>query len=149
MSEKGRKERLAKQEARKKTKKKKEVQSDDRCVVYFNTGSRCLVRLVTSLYSLRKHWSGRVCVILEGDHPEWVFQAFHSLKITCKRVQMDIPKLKGVKEALVRKPFVPDYVEAGRGVFLDSDTVVLDKIDELFELPKGKSFGTTAFSKWA
>lgn len=174
MSLKGRLEREAKRKAReiaKQQRKSEEVQSSavpqppsEVCgVVYYNTGTRCLVRLIVSIFSLRQVWAGEVLVLLEGDTPEWVFQALHAMKAKCKRVAWLDNKLVAcdnpldtksdgfhkVKSALVRKPFVPlCSFEFDKAIFLDADTVVVDDISGLFELPAGKTFGAVAFSNW-
>ena len=150
MSEKGRIERAAKRAARETAKKTAEPKVADgkHAVVYYNTGTKCLVRMIVSMYSLRKVWHGDILAVLEGPTPEWVFNAFHALKVRCKRVEFKLPDFKGIKSALVRKPYVPDFVESDAAVFLDNDTVVLQPLDKLFELPDGITFGTTAFSDW-
>lgn len=117
-------------------------------VAYYNIGTRCLIRLITSIYSLRKVWHGDIIVFLEGATPEWVFHAFHAMKVRCQKIMARTYKFDGIKTALIRKTDLPKLVDSDTGVFLDADTIVVDKIDPLFELPKEASFGVTAFSDW-
>lgn len=156
MSEKGRLERKAKREAREKERearakaeKEAQEQKENTLVVYYNTGTKCLIRLAVSLFTLRQHYTGPAIVILEGDHPEWIFHVFFELGIKCKRIQPDTDLPKRVKGPLTRKPEIPYFVPNAKNyIFLDSDTIVTDKIDNLFNLPDGKTFGVTAFSDW-
>lgn len=114
-------------------------------VIYFNSGDRCVLRILVSIHSLRKFYNGPVTVILDADtHVD----LFNSLK----DVNTIVGDFKRVKEGknviLLRKSCVNDYTPYDINVFLDADTLVRGKFNELFELAAQHEFVVPQFCDW-
>lgn len=113
-------------------------------VVYWNHGKRCLARLLTSLFSLRRHYSGPVTVMNEGRPPPWARRGLEELgaKISI------LPE--GNEYGLVKKSRVWAQSPYDNTLFLDSDTVVLaDPTPLLVLCEQGPGLVVTAFCGWS
>ena len=60
-----------------------------RGVIYFNKGVKCLVRLFTSIFSLRKVYDGPVCVLLENDRKKELEKKRESVLGVLERLNVD------------------------------------------------------------
>ena len=115
-----------------------------RGVIYYNKGRKCLVRLIVSLMSIRKHYDGPITVFLEGEHPEGLPEALQrEFKVdliwdknpdTCTYVR--------AVEVCMKTPY--DLT-----VWMDSDTVVLGKFDELLDEAKDCDLVIAHFAGWS
>jgi hypothetical protein len=112
-------------------------------IIYYNKGNSCIVRLIVSLNSLRKHYSGQVTVFLEG-------KGLESLAKNLKdkfRVNIiydnndDTTTYVRAVEICMKSPY-------NQTIWLDSDTLVLDKIDEIFNNIENKDLVIANFAGW-
>lgn len=122
-------------------------------VVYFNTGTRCLPQLAVSLFTLRRHYTGRV-LILSGDDPADSYDltslaSDSRAAAEIRRIPL-VPTRRNV--AYVTKSTLWKYVDLEPGepwVFLDADTTIHGSIDPLFGLAGERpSIVFTQFSNW-
>lgn len=118
-----------------------EVEEGSHGVIYYNRGTKCLQRIATSIWSLRKHYDGPITLINMG-------QVNELMKRYCDDMGIDIYQYKsyGFSNALADKGFVNKYTKYDKNVFLDGDTIVNGPIDELFDRLDDKSFIATEFS---
>ena len=116
---------------------------ENRGIIYFNVGTGCLVRILVSLFSLRKHYNGPVSLLHDGDLPEWV-------KVELKWLNADIVKLPApkAKRALVRKSQLWRYTPYRTTLFFDADTLILADPSPLFKEIEKTGIMTYHFSGW-
>lgn len=116
-----------------------------RGVVYYNRGEKCLIRLAVSLYTLRRSgYAGAVCIIHEGDLPDWFADFAHGHQATFSR----IPAAQEVRWALVQKASLWRYTPYHTSLYIDADTVVMRDPSELFPIIESKGFAVTRFCDW-
>jgi len=122
-------------------------QSVERGVIYYNVGRSCAVRLLVSVSSLRKHYAGPVTILSEGDDS-------HGL---CRRIakavgadfqEWDCGVPDGRNRAYLAKTQYHLASPYKLTVALDSDTLVLGPIDELFDEADGGEFCVARLAMW-
>jgi hypothetical protein len=112
-------------------------------VIYYNRGTKCMVRLLVSLYSLRKHYQGEVAVIYSGDQEQWFLDEV--AKLNAKTIPMPYRAGEG---SLVLKASLWRYSPFDLTMFMDADTIVLNPIDEYFNYIEKYDFVTGNFANW-
>jgi len=115
-------------------------------IIYFNQGTRCIVRLLVSIYSLRKHYRGSVTVLTKG-----------TVDISFKRalILLDV-NILAIDEAdnsttppLVQKASLWRFSPYDITMFIDADTIIVDKcFDNYFNLIEEHGFVTGSFADW-
>jgi hypothetical protein len=121
---------------------------EDKGVIYFNLGTKCLIRLITSIHSLRKHWDGPVTVISAGDDSNSACKFLNGLD-DVNVIEASYPNIKEGKNAVfLKKAAVNKFTPYRLSVFLDSDTIVKGDFSELFELAEKHNFVVPQFSTW-
>lgn len=113
-----------------------------RGILYFNHGERCLVRLLVSLHTLRRHYSGPVAIACEGNPPEWFRDMTKALKAEI------ITAPQSDEYGLLKKSRIWRVSPFDHTLFLDADTVVRAPVDELLELTQRHSCVQTRFNDW-
>ena len=111
--------------------------------IYYNRGVKCLVRLIVSLMTMRRHHHGDVTVFLEGSHPEGFAEAIK--KAFDVEVVFDQNPETGVFVRAVEISMASPYE---RTVWMDSDTVILKDYSDLFDQIDGYDFSIARFSNW-
>jgi len=114
-----------------------------RAVVYFNKGTKCLVRMALSIASLREvHKDIDVVVYNQGEaHP--------FLLDVCESFRTKIVTLPDSDDKpLVSKVFMLKYLEHDHVVFLDADTLVLKPLDQLFSWTEEHGMVFVNFEDW-
>ena len=112
-------------------------------VLYYNRGNKCCLRLVVSLYTLRKVYTGNILIILEGEQPKWFLKVLEKFNVETKK----LPDSK-TKNTLNVKSSLWRYSDYDLTMFMDSDTVVLRPIDAYFTLIQQHGFVTGKFANW-
>ncbi len=97
-----------------------------RGIIFFNRGSKCRVRLLVSLYSLRKHYKGPVAVLMDSGGDAW----FRAELARLGADVVDIPRHDGA--ALVAKSTLWQHTPFDTTLFLDADTIVRADPSPLF-----------------
>lgn len=111
-------------------------------VLYFNRGTRCLVRLLVSLHSLRRHYGGPVAIAVEGDLPGWFKAAVSRFNVQF----VSVPPSKDYH--LVVKAGIYRYSPFDHTMFLDADTLVLGPVDEFLEWVEKHGCVVAKFNNW-
>jgi hypothetical protein len=113
-------------------------------VGFLNYGTKCGVRLATAAYTLRKHFSGKVYLLAQGDQPKW-------LQGVARWLQMEVFPL-GVppdqSPLLTKNQLYRVGPKATSLLFLDADTTVEAPIDSFFSLIEPHGFCATRFVDW-
>lgn len=117
-------------------------------VIYFNLGTKCILRAIVSIHSLRKYYDGPITIISTGDDSnELCDRLFKNSDINI--VKAIFPKsLEGKNCVYLKKASVNDWTPYDISVFLDADTLVRGPIDELFELAEKHDFIVPQFTHW-
>lgn len=99
-------------------------------VIMFNRGDRMLVRILTALYSLRKHYSGDITFYVENPCPcpEELDKALAYFK--CNIVHL--PE-KHEYKTLVRKNSLFANPPYDKTLWMDTDTITVGPIDDMFK----------------
>jgi hypothetical protein len=111
-------------------------------VLYYNLNTKCIVRLMTSIYALRKHYSGPVALIHDGEPlPE--------LADFCRHHRVSIHEHdKTGQYALVRKASLWRVTPFRYTIFLDADTLPLTDPSPLFHHARRHRFVVHHFCNW-
>jgi hypothetical protein len=118
-------------------------------VIYFNSGTKCLIRLLVSIWSLRKHYSGPITIITTGEESNKFCEKFKNNKFNINIKNAIFPNVKdGKNSVFLQKASVNDHTPYDISIFLDSDTIVKGDITELFELANTYEFVVPQFSNW-
>lgn len=113
-----------------------------RGVLYFNHGTRCLLRLAVSLFSLRKHYSGDVAIACEGDLPELYRSIFQ--KLNARIIAAPVSNEFG----LIKKSRLWRIMPFDVTLFLDADTLIRAPVDYLIEKTAEHGLVVTRFHDW-
>ena len=112
-------------------------------VIIYNRGSRCAVRMLVMLDTLREWWDGPVTLFSEPP-------SFNELKAVVKPYNVDVvdvPEVAAVG-SLIRRIDTAMTSPYDRSLYLDTDIVVVGKLDEMFAMLDTYEFVTTRFSTW-
>lgn len=117
-------------------------------LIYFNKGRKCTLRMIVSMMTLRKHYSGPVTLFLEDSGMG---------KENMDRFASDVKKEFNVDVIRDDNDDTTTYVRAVEvciaspydvTVWMDADTVILGSIDELFEAAKTHDLAIAHFAGW-
>jgi len=119
------------------------MSEETRGIIMFNRGEKCLIRAIVCLYTLRQHWDGPVTFYLEHPYPK----AFEDV---CKCFNVDIIRNEEKQDmkVLVRKTEMFSNPPYDRTLWLDSDTIVLGKLDEMFDDLDNADCSIPHFAGW-
>lgn len=114
-------------------------------VIYYNVGQACLVRLLVSIYSLKQHYNGPITIISEGVESDTICTKIATA--TGVDLQHSTFNTDGNKNhPFLAKTKINEVAPYDHNVFIDSDTVILGKIDELFN---DSPFTITRMAEWS
>ena len=113
-------------------------------VIYYNRGESCIIRLLVSIKSLRNHYDGPITVFLENSDLS-KFSSFIS-KYNFSIINVDSEKLDS---SYVRKIAISRLSPYEKTVFIDADTLVVGRIDEVFDSIEGHDLVVTQFCDWS
>lgn len=112
-------------------------------VIYYNRGSKCTLRMLISIFTLRKVYDGDILVLFEGSQPQWFLKALDNFNVSTKHINTTSHRNPlNVKSSLWR------YSPFDLTMFMDADTVIIRPIDSYFDLIKENGFVTGKFSDW-
>ena len=122
-----------------------------RGVIYFNSGTKCILRLVVSIHSLIKYYNGPITIFTDGDESTVllnnIFNDPKTNKIYIKQIHFP-DYLEGKNSVYLKKASLNDYTDYDLNVFIDADTIVRSNIDQLFELTNEYDFVVPQFCNW-
>lgn len=115
-------------------------------VIYLNSGTKMLPRLLVSVHSLRNHYQDNVSILLMGDsgyeHIKKIADLYSASIIT---INSD---LNIRKNYWFEKSRLHLYTPYDQSIFLDSDTIVLQNFNELFDVIDEHDFFACQFAHW-
>ena len=116
--------------------------SETQGIIMFNRGDRCVVRATVCLYTLRKHWDGLITFFLEETPKEF--------DEVCQYFNVDIVhnEFKPEYKTLTRKTDMFTKSPYDRTLWLDSDMVIVGKLDEMFDYLDDADCVIPHFANW-
>lgn len=116
-----------------------------RGVIYYNRGTGCTVRLLVSMMSLRKHYAGPITILSEGEesHP-YCERIGKALGVRVKRWESGVSP--GKNAAFLAKTLLNQGTPYDITLAIDSDTLILGAIEELFDAAEKGSFCVAHFA---
>ena len=118
-----------------------------RGVIYYNTGTSCAVRLLVSLHSLRNHYNGPVTILSEGAESDALCNRIGgALGAEVKRWDCGVEP--GKNRAYLAKTRYHAGTPYDTTVALDSDTLVVGGIGELFDHAENAFFCVAQLAAW-
>lgn len=112
------------------------------CVLYFNRGTSCYIRLFVSIFSLRKHYSGAIKLMQQGElHPE-ITAVLGQLNVQVRFIPETQDKVLVTKASLWR------HMEDDYAMYLDADSIVNGPVDEFLNWTREWGFVATWFTGW-
>jgi hypothetical protein len=116
-------------------------------VIYYNAGTSHLVRMMISLATLRRFYGGPVTILSEeNDSSEICFQIAEALQAEVKEWNCGIPA--GKNRRLLAKTRYHLGSPYDITIALDSDTLILGPIEELFRQAQDSEFCVAQFADW-
>ena len=113
-------------------------------VIYYNKGVKCQIRLLVSLFSLRRVSKLPVCIIHEGEpDPQFVK---HADMLGASVVR--IPAADEVDYPLCQKPRLHRWSPFDVTLYIDADTIVMQDPAPLLPLIAEHGFAVTRFCDW-
>lgn len=116
--------------------------SPSQCVLYFNRGTSCYIRLLVSVFSLRKHYSGPIKLIQEGDIERPVTDLLEKMGVSIQLLPLSADPVLVARASLWR------VMEEDYALMLDADTIVCGPVDEFFGWIREHGFVASWFTGW-
>ena len=120
-------------------------------VIYFNSGVKCLVRLIVSIHSLRQHYDGPITVISTGERSNKFFRELlkGANPFDINVVEAEFPEIPcGKNTPLLQKSSINRFTPYSLSIFLDSDTIICGDIRELWDLAAQHEIVVPQFADW-
>jgi hypothetical protein len=118
-----------------------------RGVIYYHTGTGCAVRLLVSLYSLRRHYDGPVTILSEGEESHPLCKKIGAA-LNAEILEWDCEVPSGKNRVFLAKTRYHTITPYDATVALDTDTLILGGIDELFEQAEQATFCVAQIADW-
>lgn len=118
-----------------------------RGVIYFNMGTSCAVRMLVSLWSLRRFYQGPVTLISAGteSHP-YCDRIAKSLDAEVREWEPQVPP--GRNSTFLVKTQVYTATPYETSILIDSDTLIRGPIDQLFSWTEESGLIVTQMADW-
>lgn len=116
-------------------------------VTYYNRGTKCLLSLLVSIHSLRTHYAGEITILSEGDESHGICSKIAD-SVGASIMEVDSGFDAGKNHCFLAKTVINQWTPYGITIFLDSDTLVQQPIDQLLELAGTNEFCVARFSNW-
>lgn len=118
-------------------------------VLYYNYGLGCLPRLVVSLYSMRKHYSGPIVVLSDGEQSHQACKEISKeSRLEVEVRECDFEVRHGRNHHYLSKCRLHEYTPFDTTVYVDSDTLIRGDISDLAPIAAKNEFVVTQFSNW-
>jgi hypothetical protein len=116
-------------------------------VIYYNRGTACAVRLLVSIYSLRRFYEGPITILADGA------SSYKICSLIAEELRCDIKLWSsgistGSNEVYLAKTRYHVGTPYLLTIALDADTVVVAPVDELFDFARSDGFCVARFSNW-
>lgn len=118
-------------------------------ILYYNTNTKCLPRLLVSIYSLRKVSNEPVVILSEGDishsYCYKIAQSFSGVEV----IETDYGVSHGKNKAYIEACLCHLYTPFETTVWVDADTIVLKPfLDDLGKIAEEYEFAACQFADW-
>jgi hypothetical protein len=113
-------------------------------VLYYNTGTSCTVRLLVSIYTLRKYYKGEIAILSEGQPSNEICQKI-SNALDAYIVPINPKDIPTKNHHFLVKTKMHQYTPFEQNVYIDADTLIKGPIDELLNQD---TFFVTPISNW-
>ena len=111
-------------------------------IIMFNKNEKCIVRALVSLYTIRQHYDGPITFFIETS-PNGFKESVEYFG--CNAIELEEnTELK----TLIRKTQIFANTPYDYTLWLDSDTILLGKVDEMFEYLENYDVAIPHFSNW-
>ena len=125
-----------------------EAQREREGVVYLLCGTAHAVRLVVSIWSLRKYYTGPIMVFTIGEDSHAIGEKL-SRDERLGVEHREFPQtMRKKNSAYLHKLAILQDLPFDKNVFLDADTLITGSIQELFDLSDENEMVATQFSNW-
>jgi lipopolysaccharide biosynthesis glycosyltransferase len=115
-------------------------------ILYLNAGHKMLPRLLVSIHSLRKAYHGEATILIMGEYgEEYCRKIADQYSLSVIRINSD---LKIRRDYWFEKSRLHLYTPYNNSIFLDSDTIVVQNFDELFDQINEHDFVACQFAQW-
>lgn len=115
-------------------------------VIFLNSGHKMLPRLLTSIHSLRTHYDGNASIIIMGNEGQSYCESI------CNKYDLSIIKINSDlnirKNYWFEKSRIHLYTPYDNSIFIDSDTIIVQNFNELFNEIEEHDFIACQFSHW-
>ena len=123
--------------------------------IFYTSNFNDIGFLYNSLYTLRKHFNGDVYILTDSDNTPSSLDQFNVICINCKELfysvftNKKIHELKNSAYTIVSFfrmliPFIDVLLQYDNALYLDTDTIILNNIDDIFKI-ECKNFPYTMF----
>jgi hypothetical protein len=120
-----------------------------RGIIYYNTNTKCLHRLLTSIYSLRKVSNEPVAILSEGEVSHEFCYKIANCFDNVDVIETDYGVEKGKNKAYIEACLSHIYTPFETTVWADADTIVLKPfLDDISEFAEENEFAVARFSNW-
>jgi hypothetical protein len=116
-------------------------------VIYYNTGTVCLVRLLVSICSLRKFYAGPISILSWGDASHEICDRI-ATATDSKVIRVDFDMVSCKYPKYMAKTKLQEFTPYDNTLYLDSDTLVVGPVDELFNLIDQHHMLVTSIKRW-
>jgi hypothetical protein len=112
-------------------------------VIFFNRGEKMIVRAIVALYSLRKHYDGEITFFLEDPYPKEFENVckFFNVNVVINETNHEVKTLTRKNQTLLNSPY-------DKTLWLDSDTVTVGPVDEMFDYLDEYNVAIPHFAGW-
>lgn len=119
---------------------------ESRGLIMYNCGTKCVVRAIVCLYSIRKYYNGDITFFIEDNTTPKEFDE------VCKYFNVNVVKLPDDPStgALIKKTRTLWETPYDRTLWVDADMIITGKIDEMFDYldQPGITFAIPHFCRW-
>jgi hypothetical protein len=119
-----------------------------RGIIYYNSGTACLLRLAVSIHSLRKYYNGAVTIFCDKDSFEncqYIGRLSSASVISIGEEKWQPPNI-----VFLHKTEMHELTPYDTTIWLDCDTTIhSNKIEYLFNLAEKFDFVATQFCEWS
>ena len=119
-----------------------------RGVLYYNRNTSCIIRIITSIHSLRKHYDGPVAIASSGEDSHVWIDKLKDCELNVDVVHIDLPVEEGKNYHFLETCRADEYTPFDITIWMDADTIIRGDITELFDLAEKYEFVTTNFANW-
>lgn len=118
-----------------------------RGVIYYNIGNGALVRLLVSIHSLRQFYSGPITILSEGEDSHLICKSIAEV-YRADLIEWNCGISVGANRTYLAKTRYVHGSPYEITLALDSDTLVMGEVAEIFDLARDHEFCVAKFSNW-